>query len=178
MRKTETAEFNELSLKVFGKPYEWQKLTKKGLVVGTDKALPYVYRRVKLTPAQAKMYMIKTLEMREAMVKEIEAKKMSEAKKNDSEKIRLDLIPPEALNAVGRAFTFGAKKYSADNWRGGFEWRRLIGASIRHINAFNGGEDLDPESGLCHIDHALACLAMLSAHIQSDLGKDDRYKRG
>jgi len=74
MKKSETAEFNLLSVKVFGSPHAWQRLTKKGIVVGRDKDLPYVYRRVKLSPAQAKQYMIKTLEMREAMVKEIEEK--------------------------------------------------------------------------------------------------------
>jgi len=102
---------------------------------------------------------------------------MSEAKKNDSEKNRLELVPPEAIDALGRAFTFGAKKYADDNWRGGFEWRRLIGAAQRHINAFNRCQDLDPESGLSHIDHALACLAMLSAHIEQNMGTDNRYKK-
>ena len=100
----------------------------------------------------------------------------SKATKNDSKKNRLELIPPEAIEAMGRAFTFGATKYDADNWRNGFDWRRLIGAAQRHINSFNGGEDKDPESGLSHIDHALACLAMLSAHEQKELGNDDRHK--
>jgi len=98
------------------------------------------------------------------------------ATKNDSKKNRLELIPPEAIEAMGRAFTFGATKYDADNWRKGFDWRRLIGAAQRHINSFNGGEDKDPESGLSHIAHALACLAMLSAHEQKGLGNDDRTK--
>lgn len=98
------------------------------------------------------------------------------ATKNDSEKNRLELIPPEAIEAMGRAFTFGATKYDADNWRKGFDWRRLIGAAQRHINSFNAGEDKDPESGLSHIDHALSCLAILSAHEQKELGNDDRYK--
>lgn len=101
----------------------------------------------------------------------------NKSRKNDSEKIRLDLIPQAGINGMGRAFTFGATKYSPDNWaQGGFEWRRLVGAAMRHITAFNSGEDNDPESGLCHIDHALACLAMLNAHVEENLGTDDRRK--
>jgi len=101
----------------------------------------------------------------------------NEAIKHDTTKNRLELIPPEAIEAMGEAMTYGANKYSADNWSNGFEYRRLIGAALRHINAFNSGEDLDPESGLSHISHGLACLAMLSAHIQGGLGNDDRRKR-
>jgi len=88
----------------------------------------------------------------------------------------MELIPPEAIEAIGQAFTFGATKYSPDNWRSGFQWRRLIGASMRHINAFNDGENNDPESKLSHLAHAGACISMLIAHVEKELGTDDRYR--
>ncbi len=81
--------------------------------------------------------------------------------KTDGEKPRLDLIPAEAINAMGRAFTYGAKKYAPDNWRKCPDPRRYMAATLRHLVAHNGGETHDAESGLAHLDHAVASLAML-----------------
>lgn len=96
--------------------------------------------------------------------------------KHDAGKAPLSLIPHESLTGTAEVLAFGAKKYAAHNWRGGFHWSRLTDAALRHITAFNSGEDTDPESGLSHIDHAACCIAFLQAHIKSKLGKDDRYK--
>jgi hypothetical protein len=96
--------------------------------------------------------------------------------KYDSGKAPLSLIPPEALVAEAEVLAFGARKYAAHNWRGGFEWSRLIDAALRHITAF--GEDKDPESGLSHLAHARCCLGFLIAHEVNGLGHDNRYKPG
>lgn len=96
--------------------------------------------------------------------------------KHDTGKNRVDLIPATAIEAMGEAFTFGANKYADHNWAKGFKYSRLIGAAMRHILAYSKGEDKDPESGLSHIAHAQACLAMLSAHEVEGLGTDDRRK--
>jgi len=82
--------------------------------------------------------------------------------KFDAEKAALDLIPLEALIGLGNVLTFGAKKYQRANWANGIEYSRLISAALRHIAAFNAGQDMDPESGLSHIDHALCNLAFLA----------------
>jgi len=100
----------------------------------------------------------------------------SPALKFDQEKPRMELLPTKPLLGVSRVLTFGAKKYAAHNWRGGFEYSRLIGAALRHITAFNDGEDLDPESGESHIDHALCTLMFLSEQVHAKTGTDDRYK--
>lgn len=97
------------------------------------------------------------------------------ATKYDSEKPRLELISRKAIEGLASVLGFGAKKYAAHNWRGGFEYSRLIGAALRHINAFNDGEDLDPESSLSHIDHAQCMLMFLSDQIKRGTGLDDRY---
>lgn len=47
----------------------------------------------------------------------------TEGRKNDSDKIRMELIPPELLFAVGDILSFGAKKYT---WRYETEWDRLL----------------------------------------------------
>ena len=51
--------------------------------------------------------------------------------KYDSNKPRLDLIPREALEAMGRALSYGANKYSEGNWAKGIEYNRLIAAAFR-----------------------------------------------
>lgn len=103
---------------------------------------------------------------------------MSEGgKKYDSGKPRISLIPREAIEGAAAALSFGALKYSADNFKNGLEYRRLVDAAMRHIVAWTDGENLDPESGLSHLDHALASLSMLKFMEQNRPEMDDRYKK-
>jgi hypothetical protein len=96
------------------------------------------------------------------------------AVKHDVDKPRMSLIPPEAEEAIARVLTHGAKKYSPENWRDGFDWSRLYDAARRHMNAFWRGQDTDTETGESHIAHALCCLMFLQVHWSSGLGSDDR----
>ena len=96
--------------------------------------------------------------------------------KHDSGKARVDLLPSEPLLMIADVMGFGAQKYTAHNWRGGFDQSRLIGAAMRHILAYNDGEDTDPESGLSHIAHAGCCVLFLLEHIAKGIGNDDRYR--
>jgi hypothetical protein len=67
------------------------------------------------------------------------------------------------LMGLAHVFTMGAKKYSADNWmKCPYEDRhRYVDAFYRHTYAWEGGEELDEESGFHHLFHAGCCLAML-----------------
>lgn len=105
---------------------------------------------------------------------------MDQPLKYDKEKIRLELIPPEFIEATGKGLTYGAVKYSPGNWAAGdgFEWSRLYGALLRHLNSWNSGEDVDPESGNLHLDHACCMLAFLVAHTRRGIGTDDRVSNG
>lgn len=94
--------------------------------------------------------------------------------KFDAEKPQLSILTRESLIAEARAFEYGAKKYSRNNYKKGMEWTRLIDASLRHITAFNAGEDVDNESSLNHLWHAKACLAMLIYYYENRVGTDDR----
>jgi hypothetical protein len=96
--------------------------------------------------------------------------------KYDTGKPPLELVDPEFIEGVGRVLGFGAKKYSAHNWRGGFAFSRAIGAALRHTGAFNRGEDNDPESGECHLFHAACCLMFLSWFHKHRPDLDDRFK--
>lgn len=100
---------------------------------------------------------------------------MNKAKKYDRGKTRLELLAPEALEGMAQVLTFGAEKYDAHNWRQGMAHSRLIGGALRHIMAHMSGEDIDPESGLFHIDHAQCCLHFLSAYLHTESGEDDRW---
>lgn len=81
--------------------------------------------------------------------------------KYDQDKPDMSLISPIALFAVVRVMTFGKKKYTADNWRRGIVFSRLIAAALRHIFLFLSGQRLDPETGESHLAHAICCLMMI-----------------
>jgi hypothetical protein len=95
--------------------------------------------------------------------------------KYDNGKPRLSLIPKEALWGMAQALTYGAQKYAADNYKLGIEYRRLADATLRHLTAWLDGEELDPESGLSHLDHAMASMAMLKYMATNVPEMDDRY---
>jgi hypothetical protein len=97
-------------------------------------------------------------------------------KKFDVGKAEMHLLPPEALLGAAAVMGYGAKKYAAHNWRKATTWNRYYDAAMRHLVAWQTGEDLDPESGLPHLDHALCCLLMLSSLEKSKLGEDDRWR--
>ncbi len=96
--------------------------------------------------------------------------------KYDTEKIPLELLDPLALEGLGKVLAFGKNKYAAHNWRGGISYSRLLGAALRHTFAILRGEDLDPESGLPHVDHLGCCWMFLSNMMKTRKDLDDRYK--
>lgn len=96
--------------------------------------------------------------------------------KYDQDKPRVDLLDPLALEGLAAVLGFGAKKYAAHNWRGGISYSRLLGAALRHLFALLRGEDIDPESGLPHVDHLGCCWMFLSHMMKTRPDLDDRYK--
>jgi hypothetical protein len=71
--------------------------------------------------------------------------------KDDSSKLRMDLIPVYPLRKLAEVYTIGAKKYADRNWEKGIEYSRLYGAMLRHLTAWWGGEQNDPEDGQHHL---------------------------
>tara|TARA_Y100001951_G_C11283729_1_gene267174 strand:- start:781 stop:1095 length:315 start_codon:yes stop_codon:yes gene_type:complete len=85
--------------------------------------------------------------------------------KYDGAKPRWDLMPWGPAEEVVRVLTFGADKYSDDNWMHVQPaHKRYQAAAIRHIVAWAQGERLDPESGFHHLAHAVSCLLFLMWH--------------
>lgn len=85
--------------------------------------------------------------------------------KHDGDKVRLDLVEPSLINAVGRVRTFGVKKYPDEqSWRK-VSKQRYIAATMRHFEAYRSGELLDSESGLPHLWH-VACNIMFLIELE------------
>lgn len=87
---------------------------------------------------------------------------MKAGKKYDQGKLMLNLLPPEAIRAMGEVMTYGAVKYGPDQWRG-VEIERYEAALLRHLLAFKEGQKTDPESGLHHLKHMLTNAAFMVA---------------
>ena len=83
------------------------------------------------------------------------------AVKFDQAKADLSIVPLSGIEAVARGFMFGAGKYGSDNYRSGMESHRLIAACLRHIFAWQQGENNDSESNLSHLSHAAVNLFIL-----------------
>lgn len=80
-------------------------------------------------------------------------------RKDDSGKLRYDLMPVDAERMVVDVLTYGAQKYAPENWRYVPDARaRYYAATRRHMEAWRSGVMVDPETGLHHLSHAICCL--------------------
>jgi hypothetical protein len=93
----------------------------------------------------------------------------------------MDLLPFEALESIADVLTFGAEKYSPNNWKVVPDAiPRYEGALLRHFSAYKQGDKTDPDTGLSHLAHA-ACNALfliwfeLQKEYSGDAGHDGQY---
>lgn len=87
---------------------------------------------------------------------------MEEGRKDDQEKPDWSLLPLATVERVVEVLDHGARKYSRENWRLVPELeRRYYAAVLRHLRAWQGGQRLDPDSGLPHLAHAMCSLVFL-----------------
>jgi len=95
-------------------------------------------------------------------------------RKDDVGKIRMELVPPSLITAVGTILTFGAKKYAPRNWEKGIAWGRVFGALMRHLWLWWAGENFDPETHQSHLWHAACCITFLIEYETTHEELDDR----
>jgi hypothetical protein len=72
------------------------------------------------------------------------------------------LIPLCTLEDEARVWEYGKRKYAAWNWAKGMDWDVVFACAMRHMAAWQRGEENDPESGLPHLAHAMCNLRMLT----------------
>jgi hypothetical protein len=98
-------------------------------------------------------------------------------RKYDQGKPDYSLLTRAMVEPMIRALMYGEKKYARGNFRNGFTNTRLAAASMRHIMAYLDREDLDPESGVSHLGHAMAALGMLLDNEATGTSTDGRYEK-
>lgn len=96
-----------------------------------------------------------------------------------SDKIPLHLFPETATALGALAFLDGALKYGRANFRAvGVRATIYYDAARRHLNKWFEGEEFDPDSGLPHLAHALACIAIIVDAEAAGKLNDDRNVKG
>jgi hypothetical protein len=97
------------------------------------------------------------------------------AKKFDTEKPPVAIIPHVAEIAEAAAFAEGRNKYGLWNYlQGGLTAIQLLSAVRRHIGLYLAGEQVASDSGVHHLGHARAGLAMVLDLEARGLLIDDR----
>lgn len=97
------------------------------------------------------------------------AKKKAPTQKGDRHndgkpKLSLVLEARHALNGAADVLGQGLTEYGRANWRKGLDQTEVCDSLSRHLVAFMAGENIDPKSGLPHVDHLL-CNALFLAEL-------------
>jgi hypothetical protein len=96
-------------------------------------------------------------------------------------KIDHTLLPLDALDEVSLALMHGREKYYAWLWvEHPHRHTDLLAKALRHIFAFQRGQDIDPSSGedqLHHLACAICDLMFLQSNVIQGVGIDDRMNR-
>jgi 5'(3')-deoxyribonucleotidase len=95
-------------------------------------------------------------------------------KRYNTGKTRHGLTPAYAQEQYARVLSIGAEKYGERNWEKGMNWSTVMDSLKRHINAFESGEDYDPETGLLHMAHVMCNAAFLCEYYKIYPQGDDR----
>ncbi len=94
-------------------------------------------------------------------------------------KPQIHLVPPGALVYTAKVMELGARKYGPYNWRQQPVRRTVyLSALLRHALRALDGEDVDPESGMPHEAHIVACAAIILDAMATGNLLDDRPTPG
>ena len=96
-------------------------------------------------------------------------------------KAPMEMIEPIALKTLGEVLKYGLDKYG---WENGTSYqygeiKTYVGALLRHLVAYQSGEEIDPESGISHLKHlffnayALIYLENLGKKYNNEIKKEN-----
>ena len=89
-------------------------------------------------------------------------------------KADLSLIPLVTLEEEAKVWEYGKAKYAAWNWAKGMNWSVPYACALRHLSAWQRGEEIDPESGQSHLAHVMCNIRMLMLYSKTYKEGDDR----
>jgi hypothetical protein len=96
-----------------------------------------------------------------------------------AKKAPLGVVPVALVIGVAPAMAVGAKKYGPFNWRGQpVQVMTYIEAIQRHLYAFVDGQDVAEDTGVSHLAHAGAGLAILMDAYALNRVIDNRPEKG
>ena len=91
---------------------------------------------------------------------------MSEGKRFNKGKNRIELLSPVALWELAKVFTKGAEKYDDHNWALGMTYSSVFGCLERHTLKRKAGLLRDPETGCLH-SSLIMSNAMILTHFDA-----------
>ena len=95
-------------------------------------------------------------------------------RKFDGNKHQYGLLPAKALKETVKVLTIGATKYEDDNWKYVPKAQsRYFDALMRHLWDWKSGEQLDPETEVNHLAHAVCNILFL---LERDLHKEEEWE--
>ena len=87
--------------------------------------------------------------------------------KFDAGKLPIHLIAPEMVEALASRLAIGTKRHGARNWEKGLMYSQCFSAAQRHLWAWWGGQEFDPDPDVpeasSHLDAAFVNIGFLVA---------------
>lgn len=91
-------------------------------------------------------------------------------------KVRVDLVPPDAIWALAQLMTVNSHKYPDRNWEKGMPISEVLASCERHLLALKAGEDIDPTDNQPHAVKIMWNGMALTSYLLRGIGTDDRVK--
>lgn len=111
--------------------------------------------------------------IRDLISKEV-ANPTTGSKRYNTGKPQTSEIDPEFIIGIAKVLTKSREKYERANWALGNNWSVPYESMMRHLMAFQAGEENDAESGQHHLLHAATNIMFLYYYSQQFPEFDDR----
>jgi hypothetical protein len=98
---------------------------------------------------------------------------IQESKRYNAGKIQTREVDPDFIMGIGEVLTKSRAKYEAFNWQKDTPFSVPYESLLRHLMAFQKGEELDKESGCHHLLHVATNIMFLYYH-RNNVKMDDR----